>query len=356
RHEEGRFRIIAPTIRTLRQLTRFRSVDEVLDHASRQTTVFVSCQRAGWLRGKVERFSEDELPYGELELVTPDGSIEHTLDWQSERVVPLLRNVHRLTAPNPGRMTGPGTNTYLVGTPGDWTVIDPGPDDHAHIERLAAFVGDGLKAIVCTHAHPDHAPGAAPLQQRTGVRILGRPSGPDFNPAWTFRPDETLEDGARLTVGDSTLRVLHTPGHAEHHICLLLEEDGLLFSGDHILSGSTTVVDPPDGDMRAYVRSLERLAAEPFDYILPAHGHVIARAKTEIARLIAHRMAREAKVVDALERSGGGTLDELVVLAYDDVDPILHPVAKRSLTAHLLKLRDEHRATLDDRSARWQPA
>ncbi|MBX3590233.1 MAG: MBL fold metallo-hydrolase [Burkholderiaceae bacterium] len=356
RHEEGRFNIIFPTIRTLRRLTRFGSVDEVLAHASGQSRVSVSCPRGGWLRGRIERFSEEELPFGELELVTPDGGLHHSLDWQSERVVPLLRHVHRLTAPNPGRMTGPGTNTYIVGTPGDWLVVDPGPDDAEHIDRIAAFVGDGLKTIVCTHAHPDHAPGAAPLQRLTGARIVGRPSGPHFNPAWTFRPDETLEDGARLKVGDSTLRALHTPGHAEHHVCLLLEEDGLLFSGDHILNGSTTVVDPPDGDMRAYVASLQRLAAEPFEFILPAHGHVIARAKTEIARLIAHRMAREAKVVDALDRLGGGTLDELVVLAYDDVDPLLHPVARRSLTAHLLKLRDERRATLDDRSSRWKPA
>ncbi|MCO5105950.1 MAG: MBL fold metallo-hydrolase [Burkholderiaceae bacterium] len=356
RHAERKFNIIFPTIRTLRQLTRFGSVDEVIEHARSQASIRVSCPRGGWLRGRIERFSEDELPYGELELVTPDGSIHHSLDWQSERVVPLLRHVHRLTAPNPGRMTGPGTNTYLVGAPGDWLVIDPGPDDAAHIDRIAAFVGDGLKTIVCTHAHPDHAPGARPLQRRTGAKIVGRPSGPDFNPDWAFSPDETLEDGARLRVGDSTLRVLHTPGHAEHHVCLLLEEDGLLFSGDHILNGSTTVVDPPDGDMRAYVASLERLAAEPFEFILPAHGHVIARAKTEIARLIAHRMAREAKVVGALDRLGGGTLDELVVLAYDDVDPILHPVAMRSLTAHLLKLRDERRATLDERTKRWQPA
>ena len=147
--------------------------------------------------------------------------------------------------------------------------------------------------------------------------------------------------------------MLHTPGHAEHHVCLLLEEDGLLFSGDHILNGSTTVIDPPDGDMRAYVDSLGRLAREPFEFILPAHGHVIARGKTEVARLIAHRMAREAKVVDALQRTGGGTLDELVPFAYDDVDPILYPVAKRSLTAHLLKLRDEQRAA-EDAGGRWQ--
>lgn len=351
RHERGEFNIIFPTIRTLRQLSAFGSTDEILAHARGQKRVWISCPRAGWLRGQLERFSEDELPYGELELVTPDGRAEHSLDWQSERVVPLLRHVHRLTAPNPGRMTGPGTNTYIVGEPGDWLVIDPGPDDAGHVARILDFVGDGLKTIVCTHGHPDHLPGAMPLQQRTGAPILGRASGEGFAREWTFRPDRELVDGETLRVGDSTLRVLHTPGHAEHHVCLLLVEDGLLFSGDHILNGSTTVIDPPDGDMRAYVESLERLSREPFEFILPAHGHVIARGKTEVARLIAHRMAREAKVVDALQRTGGGTLDELVRFAYDDVDPILHPVAKRSLTAHLLKLRDEQRA--DEHAGRW---
>ncbi len=351
RYERGEFNIIFPTIRTLRRLTPFSSVDEILD-STRQTPVRVSCPRAGWVRGQLERFSEDELPFGELELVTPDGRAEHTLDWQSERVVPLLRHVHRLTAPNPGRMTGPGTNTYLIGEAGNWLVLDPGPEDPAHIERILAFCDGGLRTIVCTHAHPDHAPAAAVLQQRTGAPILGRPSGPGFAPAWKFRPDRALEDGDRLQVGDSTLRVLHTPGHAEHHVCLLLEEDGLLFSGDHILNGSTTVIDPPDGDMRAYVESLERLSSEPFEYILPAHGHVITRGKTEVARLIAHRMTREAKVIDALERLAGATVEELVRLAYDDVDPILHPVAMRSLSAHLLKLRDERRASVDP-AGRW---
>lgn len=351
RHERGEFNIIFPTIRTLRRLSAFGSTDEVLAHARGQERIVISCPRAGWVGGRLERFSEEELPYGELELVTPDGRAEHSLDWQSERIVPLLRHVHRLTAPNPGRMTGPGTNTYIVGQPGDWLAIDPGPDDAAHIERILDFVGDGLKTIVCTHGHPDHLPGAMPLQRRTGAPILGRASGPGFRREWTFRPDRQLEDGERLTVGDSTLRVLHTPGHAGHHVCLLLEEDGLLFSGDHILNGSTTVIAPPDGDMRAYIESLERLAREPFEFILPAHGHVIARGKTEVARLIAHRMAREAKVIDALQRTGGGTLDALVRFAYDDVDPILYPVAKCSLTAHLLKLRDEQRAVED--GERW---
>ncbi|MGE0805154.1 MAG: MBL fold metallo-hydrolase [Burkholderiaceae bacterium] len=351
RHERGEFNMMFPTVRTLRQLTRFRSVDEVLDHSRDTSRIFVSCPRGGLVGGKLRRFTEDELPFGELELVTPDGQVEHEVVWQHERWVPLLRHVYRLTAPNPGRMTGPGTNTYLIGEPGNWLLIDPGPADETHIDRIAAMVGDGLKTIVCTHAHQDHAPGALLLRQRTGIPVLGRPTGPYFDPAWAFTPDRTLADGELLRAGDSTLRVLHTPGHTEHHICLLLEEDGLLFSGDHILSGSTTVITPPDGSMLAYIDSLRRLAREPFHFILPAHGHVITDGKREIDRLIAHRFAREAKVLAALQRTGGGTLDELVEFAYDDVDRILYPVAKRSLLAHLLKLRDEERAA--DDGGRW---
>lgn len=353
RHEKGDFSIIFPTIRTLRALTGYNSVDSLIRHCEERPGAWVSCPRAGVLRGEVARFSEEELPFGELELVTPDGRIIHELDWQHERPVPLLRHVQRLTAPNPGRMTGPGTNTYIIGEPGEYIVIDPGPDDAEHIERIASIVGSGLKAIVCTHAHPDHAPGAAPLKALTGAPILGRPTGPDFEPQWAFVPERTLEDGERLYCCDSTLRILHTPGHVSNHICLLLEEDGLLFSGDHILNGSTTVISPPDGDMRDYVAQLHRLADEPFDYILPAHGHVIAGGRREVARLIAHRMARETKVLDALRNAGAPvTIDELVMTAYDDVDAAIRPVAKRSLTAHLLKLRDDGVAALDD--GRWR--
>jgi recombination protein RecT len=355
RHASGSFNIIFPTIRTLRALTRHDSVASLLEHCARHPGAWVSCPRAGTRNGEVVRFSEDELPFGELELVTPDGRVGHALDWQHERPVPLLRHVQRLTAPNPGRMTGPGTNTYIIGEAGEFIVIDPGPDEPDHIERIAAVVGRGLRAIVCTHAHPDHAPGAAPLQALTGAPILGRQTGPEFEKAWAFIPERTLEDGDRLRCGDSTLRVLHTPGHVSNHICLLLEEDGLLFSGDHILSGSTTVITPPDGDMRDYVAQLHRLADEAFDFILPAHGHVIAGAKREIARLIAHRAARENKVLAALRAAPlPATLDELVTCAYDDVDPALHGVAKRSLTAHLLKLRDEGAARVDE--GRWRPS
>lgn len=354
RHERGDFEMIFPTIRTLRQLSRFSSVAHAIDHCRTQPSVWTSSPRAGLLGGRIERFCEDEPPYGELELVVPDGRPIHSLDWQHEHPVQLLRNLWRLTAPNPGRMTGPGTNCYIIGGPGAYVVVDPGPDDFAHISRIHAFVGADLKAILCTHAHPDHAPGAAVLQSLTGAPTLGRPTGPDFAPEWKWVPDRTLHDGDRVQAGDTTIRAIHTPGHTEHHLCLLLEEDELLLSGDHILNGSTTVITPPDGNMRDYLGSLERLKGERFDTILPAHGHVLGRAKLEIDRLIAHRLKRESKVFGALHARPRGTLDDLVEVAYDDTPKVLWGAAKRSLLAHLLKLREDGRADQSD-DGRWYP-
>ncbi len=354
RHERGDFEMIFPTIRTLRQLTRFGSVAHAIDHCRNQTSVWTSNPRAGMLKGRIERFCEDEPPYGELELVIPDGRPLHTLDWQHERPVQLLKNLWRLTAPNPGRMTGPGTNTYIIGSPRGYIVVDPGPADFAHVSRIHAMVGKALQAIVCTHAHSDHVPGSAILKSLTGAPVLGRPTGPDFNPALKWVPERTLHDGDRLRVGDTTLRIIHTPGHTEHHLCLLMEEDELLISGDHILNGSTTVITPPDGNMRDYLASLERLKAEPFTVILPAHGHVLGRAKYEVDRLISHRLMRENKVIGALYAYPNGTLDDLVQIAYDDTPKVLWPVAKNSLLAHLLKLREEGRAD-HVANERWYP-
>ena len=341
RHERGDFFMIFPTIRTLRRLADMPSVDDVLRACSADRPLWVSSPRGGRLGGDVERFSEHEPPYGELELVVPDGRVLHSLDWQHEQAVPLLSNVQRLTAPNPGFMTGPGTNTYIVGEPGQWAVIDPGPDDEQHVRRIAGIVGDGLKYILCTHAHPDHAPGAAILKRLTGAPILGAPSGPHFRSEWHFTPDRTLTDGERLALGDSTLRVIHTPGHASNHLCFLLEEDRLLFSGDHINNGSTVVIDPPDGDMSAYLEALHRLLHEPIDYILPAHGWVLGPAPEAIRHLISHRKAREAKVLGAVRRARSAPLGQLLPVVYDDVRPQLHAVASRSLLAHLQKLQDE---------------
>jgi len=354
RHAAGGFFIIFPTIRTLERLMAYPTVAAVLAACAGEQPLWTSCPRAGWLAGVETRFMEHEPPFGELELVSPDGQIVHALDWQCAQAVPLLKNVQRLTAPNPSFMTGPGTNSYLVGDAASgYIVIDPGPDDPAHIERLWQAAGGDIRLIVCTHSHADHAPGALPLQQRCGGQppILGLPSQPTAGPRSRFTPDRALRDQELLTLTGHgpesdvthTLRVIHTPGHAANHLCLLLLEDGLLFSGDHVLNGSTTVVDPPDGDMTAYLDSLDKLdaacAAAGAHFILPAHGHVLAPARQAIAHLKAHRLAREAKVRAAMQARPGGSLDDWVALAYADTPPAAWPLAKRSMQAHVERLR-----------------
>ena len=364
RYEAGSFFIIFPTIRTLERLQAHATVQSVLDAcAVSEEPLFTSCPRAGLLGGAESRHMEHEAPFGELALVSPDGAIVHELQWQTERPVPLLKNVVRLTAPNPGFMTGPGTNSYLVGDPATgYIAIDPGPADPAHLERLWRAAGDDIRAIICTHSHADHSPGAPGLQALCSVKppILGLPSAPTARANSHFIPERALTDDERLTLKNAngeaqhTLRVVHTPGHAANHLCLILEEDGLLFSGDHILNGSTTVIDPPDGHMGDYLASLDRLAAlcdeHSIDFILPAHGYVLGDlrqtadnptappeggAKAAIQHLKAHRLAREAKVARAMQAKPHGSLDDWVPIAYDDVPERLWPVAKRSMLAHV---------------------
>ena len=258
----------------------------------------------------------------------------------------IAPGVRRLVARNPGFMTGPGTNTYLVGAQ-RCAVIDPGPHDVVHIERILEAAGGRVSAILATHTHPDHSPAVAARAQSTGAEVLGRGPPVHGRQDATFAPTRVLNDGDVVQVGDMALRAIHTPGHASNHVCYLLEGSGMLFSGDHVMQGSTVVIGPPDGDMKVYLQSLARLQREPVTRIAPGHGTVIEDAQGEVARLIAHRLQREAKVVERLRRAGRVTIDVLVASVYDDVDPRLHPVAKGSLLAHLLKLEADGRAARD---------
>jgi recombination protein RecT len=376
RHAQNDFFIIFPTIRTLERLQAFSTVDAVLQACAGEQPLWTSCPRAGLKDGKEVRFMEHEAAFGELAMVCPDGQIVHPLDWQHAQPVPLLQHVMRLTAPNPGMMTGPGTNTYIIGTADTgYIVVDPGPNDKGHIQRILQATQGDINAIVCTHSHADHSPAAQPLQAavvestntvpgdlmgefaRHMCPILGIPSAPTARDSAFFEPDITLQNNELLSqyfrgqrgknADKFTLQVICTPGHAANHLCLVLQEDGLLISGDHILNGSTTVIDPPDGDMTAYLASLDTLAQAcdtyRIDFILPAHGYVLTHcdgadhtggAKRVIAHLKAHRMQREAKVLAAMRAKPGATVQELVPLVYDDVPEKIWPVAARSLTAH----------------------
>jgi recombination protein RecT len=387
RHKAGSFFIIYPTIRTLERMAAYPDVNAVL-HACAVTEepLWHCCPRTGLLGGREARYMEHEAPFGELALVCPDGQIVHPLDWQSERAVPLLKNVQRLTAPNPGAMTGPGTNSYLVGDPATgYIAIDPGPADPEHLDKLWRAAGGDIRMIVCTHSHPDHSPGARGLQvlcqasphpsyvqpENVGPLasaalpgsapyppILGLPSAATARASSTFTPDRTLQHNELLALTSKgleadfayksghTLQVLLTPGHAANHLCLMLLQDGLLFSGDHVLNGSTTVIDPPDGDMNDYLNSLDLLSqactTHQLQYILPAHGYVIGGAGDEatqaIARLKQHRLQREAKVMRAMQAQPNGSLDDWLAVVYDDVPERMWPVAKRSLLAHLTRI------------------
>jgi glyoxylase-like metal-dependent hydrolase (beta-lactamase superfamily II) len=264
----------------------------------------------------------------------------------------LAPNLLRIVAPNPSPLTGPGTNTYVIGDGGPYLVIDPGPDDATHLDRIVSATDGRIERILCTHSHTDHSPGAAALRARTGAAVHGRPAPQDDYQDERYAPDVTIEDGERFVVPGAQLRALHTPGHASNHVCFLFEPEGWLCTGDHLMNGSTVVILPPDGSMRLYLESLHRLRALPLRALVPGHGAVMPDAIGEIDRVVAHRLERERKVVDALRRQAGdATLDTLVPEVYADTPVALHRLARFSLLAHLQKLAEDGRARQD--GERW---
>jgi glyoxylase-like metal-dependent hydrolase (beta-lactamase superfamily II) len=261
---------------------------------------------------------------------------------------PLVR---RIVAPNPGVMTGPGTNTYLVGID-EAVVIDPGPDDDSHLEAILGCGGDRIRWIVCTHTHPDHHPLVARLKERTGAEVLA------FEARDGLAIDGVLVDGDRIEATEFRLRAVHTPGHASNHLCFLLEEERLLFSGDHVMQGSTVVIAPPDGDMAAYLHSLERLKAlrPPLRAIAPGHGHLITEPVAAIDEYLTHRRMREAQVLDVVRADGPVAPAAIVERLYSDLVEELVPRARQSVHAHLRKLGDDGAVTTadaDDEAAAW---
>lgn len=268
------------------------------------------------------------------------------------RPVELARGVTRLVAPNPGTMTGPGTNTYLLGE-SEVAAIDPGPSIDRHVQAILEHAAGRLRWVLVTHTHVDHSPAAQALADATGAELLGRPAPAGRHQDRGFRPGRVLGDGDVLEAPGFELEAVHTPGHASNHLCYRHAGLGWLFTGDHIIDGSTVVIDPPDGNMGDYLRSLERLEHMDIRAIAPGHGNLIEEPRQAIARLIAHRLQREAKVAHVLAAYPGETLAELVRHAYAEVDTSLHPLAERSLLAHLEKLEAESRARRD--GERWYP-
>ena len=270
---------------------------------------------------------------------------------EAGQITELAPGVRRLLAPNPSMMTGPGTNTYLLGST-EIAVIDPGPAMSEHVDAIQELAAGPIKWILVTHTHPDHSPAAALLAEATDAEQLGRTPPQGRNQDQTFKPDHILADGDKFETDEFCLNVIHTPGHASNHLCYLHKGQNFLITGDHIINGSTVVIDPPDGRMGDYLRSLKRLKSINIDAILPGHGEVMDEPQEAIDWLINHRLEREAKVIGALKAQPKATSRELVPFVYEDVDEKLHDLAEHSLLAHLIHLEEELRVRMEN--GRWQ--
>lgn len=286
----------------------------------------------------------------------------------AEQCEPLVR---RVLAPNPSPYTYTGTQTYVVGNAGEVAVIDPGPAEPAHIAAILAAAGDArVAAIMCTHTHRDHSPAAAPLKEATGAPIVGcaplvidravlnewgTRSDEAFDP--DYAPDRVMEDGEAMTGSGWTLRAIHTPGHTSNHLCFALEESGALFTGDHVMGWSTSVVIPPDGDMGDYMRSLDRLQARAENgddrVYYSAHGDPITRPRQLVRGMIGHRRQRENQILRLLAERAR-PVAEFIPDMYKGLDPRLFGAAQMSVLAHLIDL--ERRGIVTREGEVWRSA
>lgn len=346
-------KLVVPTVKTLAAIARFDTVPALFTWARAPRLIVPSMPHMGVGSQGMRPVAPDEAAWAELRRIDPEGRATGCYEIVPDVPVRLSPRVIRVSADNGSVMTGPGTNTYLVaGANNEWAVIDPGPLDAKHVQAVLDAAPGPIRWIFVTHTHPDHSPATVMLKERTGARVYGRIADYAEWQDASFVPDQALAGGERFTLGaESTLRAIHTPGHASNHICYLLEEEKTLFTGDHVMQLSTVVINPPDGDMAAYVASLRELLAEDLEWLAPGHGFLMAQPRRAFEWIIEHRLKREAKVVDALRDLGPAPAEALLALVYDDVPQRMHAMAMRSLKAHLFKLRDEARAL--EQGERW---
>jgi len=350
---ERKLKLMLVTEETLRTLATFKRADDAVAFAAEPRDVPRTMPRIGAGSQGMRPVLPTHWAYAEIGRLDPDGRGDVSVELIPGRAVRLSPRIVRVTADNGSVMTGPGTNSYFVGDPGGpCALIDPGPDDPAHVKALLAAAPGPITRILVTHTHKDHSPAAQAMHAATGAPLFGRVAA---HPEWqdgTFKPDTVLVHGERIALGgDCTLRVVHTPGHASNHLCYLLEQEKLLFTGDHLMQGSTVVINPPDGDMQAYLDSLRLLLDEDLEWLAPGHGFLIDQPHDVVRATVAHRLRREAKVVAALRQVGRGDVDALLPVVYADVPPRMHAVAARSLRAHLAKLHADGRA--DEAAGQW---
>jgi glyoxylase-like metal-dependent hydrolase (beta-lactamase superfamily II)/8-oxo-dGTP pyrophosphatase MutT (NUDIX family) len=374
-----RMKLMAPTQRTLEDMLPHATVADAMTWAHQQASLVPIQPRLGRHGDKVRPVMPHEPAYAELGHLDPQGRGTAAYVITPGQAVRLSPRVIRVTAPNPGVMTGPGTNTYLVGggQANAWAVIDPGPMGDEHLQAIMAAAPGPIRWILATHTHMDHSPLAMKLAAVTGATVHGRLADHATWQDASFKPNVELngQEVLQLTGCDATLHVLHTPGHASNHLCFLLREEAMLFTGDHVMQRVTVVINPPDGDMAAYIGSLGEIASQHagLKWLAPGHGFLMDEPVRVLQGIVAHRLKREAKVLASLQRmlaapraasqhgqaqdrspeaSQAVALQDLVRVVYDDVPPGLHPMALRSLTAHLHKLEADSMARVDAQG-RW---
>ena len=290
-----------------------------------------------------------------LRAMTVDIPFRREFSFEYGRLEAVAPGIRRIVARNPGPFTFKGTGTYVVGE-GEVAVIDPGPDLDEHVAALlAALAGERVSHILVTHTHRDHSPAAKPLKTATGAPTYGfgphaggrrGEPGAEEGGDWDFVPDVTLREGDEIAGAGWRFEAVHTPGHTSNHLCFALPERGILFSGDHVMGWSTSVIAPPDGDMSAYMASLDKLLGRADQVYWPTHGPAITEPHRHVRAFIAHRREREAGVLDCLG-AGAQRIGAIVARLYAGLEPGLHRAAGRSVHAHLLDLVERGLADSD---------